>query len=216
MPRAPRLAACAAASLPIVAFLAFAALSAAPVATGIAQIPGETGKSQSPSGLAASCEVFCSQTKPGVSNARIRWSLTGAALADAKLKALSAAPQNLDVTVFYNGLDKGLYVTLPISGKFPQRAVAAQLPPKQASLRAYQIQIVEGGPPKDAPPGQAAERALTEHNVVVEGLEPGVNYTWRVTVGSPAGKLTSEPVTCQAPTCPVDASPARREPRRIR
>ena len=38
----------------------------------------------------------------------------------------------------------------------------------------------------------------------VEGLEPGLNYIWRVVIETDDGSLVSETVTCQAPVCPAD------------
>ena len=53
---------------------------------------------------------------------------------------------------------------------------------------------------------------------VVENLEPGVNYTWRIAINTPAGRIVSRPTTCQAHVCPADLvltpnPPARRRGR---
>jgi len=193
--------------LAVLASIIIAIANAGGVCALSAQIPAETGRAES-EGLTVTCQVFCSQTKLGSSNARIRWSLSGPALAARGLKSLSTAKQNLDVTVFYNGLEKGLFVTLPISGQMPQGPIASLAQPKQSQLPAYRIQIVEIEQPR-----QAAESAGTEMGVVIENLEPGVNYTWRVVIETPAGRVVSAPVTCQAPTCPVDSAPRKTEPK---
>jgi len=39
---------------------------------------------------------------------------------------------------------------------------------------------------------------------VIENLEPGVNYTWRVAIETAAGRIVSAPITCEAPVCPAD------------
>jgi hypothetical protein len=202
MLRAPQLA--------VLAALLLLVITPASFPAAIAQIPAETSQPRTESALAVTCEVFCSQTKLGSSNARIRWSVSSPALAASGV-SLATAKQSLDVSVFYKGLDKGLYVTLPISGRTPQRAVAPQGQSKQAALRAYQFQIVEIEQPKTP---QAAESTSGQMGVVIEGLEPGVNYTWRVAIETPSGKVVSAPVTCQASTCPVDLIPPKREPRR--
>jgi hypothetical protein len=166
-----------------------------------AQIPSETGRAER-EGLTVTCEVFCSSTTLGSSNARIRWSLSAAALGARGIQSLSAAKQTLDVTVFYKGFDKNLFVTLPISAQTPQRPIAALAQPGQAKLPAYQIQIVEIEQSKTP---QTTDSAGSEMSAVIARLEPGVNYTWRVVVETSAGRLLSAPVTCQSATCPVDA-----------
>ncbi len=171
-----------------------------------AQTPVDTSRAQRESGLTVSCELFCSDTKLRTSNARIRWSLSAPALAASGLESLSTAKQRLEATVFHSGFEKGLYATLPVAVATPERPIAAIAQPGQALRRAYQIQIIEIEQPSLARSG--------EMGVVVEGLESGVNYTWRIVLESATGRLVSAPVTCRARICPADLIPPNDVPKK--
>lgn len=156
------------------------------------------------SGLALTCEVFCSPTKLRTSNARICWNLPPPAFEG---RSPETAEQNLQTTVFKNGFEKGLFVTLPVTATTRERPIRPIPAPKQARLRAYQIQIIDIERRKSAhlPAGGA------EVCVVIEGLEPSVNYTWRIQVETAAGKVVSPSVRCQAQVCPADLVRETRE-----
>jgi len=169
-----------------------------------AQSTPDQASSQSESGLTLAAEVFCSDTKLRTGNVRVRWSLSPAALSTAGLASLAAATQSLDATVFAGGFEKGLYVTVPVPAATPSKPVApvaqASVRARKTPLRAYQIQLIEVAPPRV---GAAAEES-GEMSAVIENLEPGVNYTWRLNIETASGKLVSAPITVQAPTCPAD------------
>lgn len=181
-------------------------------AGAFAQSIRETARSESSTGLTLVAEVFCSETRLRTANVRVRWSLSPAARS-----AIGFAPpkQSLDTTVFKGGFDKGLFVTMPIPAATPPNPVAplaqAATQTRQTPLRAYQIQLVEVQQPRAAP-GAAAESG--EIAAVIENLEPGVNYTWRLTIEAPSGKTASAPVTVTAPTCPADMIEPKELPRR--
>jgi hypothetical protein len=44
---------------------------------------------------------------------------------------------------------------------------------------------------------------------VVEGLEPGVNYTWRIAIETESGRIVSESTTIRAVVCPADMAPEK-------
>lgn len=184
-------------------------------ATGAhAQAVRETARSQSESGLTLVAEVFCSETSLRTGNVRVRWSLSSTARSTTGLATLAGAKQSLDTTVFKGGFDKGLYVSMAVPGITPLKPVppiaqaAAQT--RQTPLRAYQIQLVEVVQPRATP--LTAESG--EIAAVIENLEPGVNYTWRVTVEAPKGRTVSAPVTVAAPTCTADMIEPGQTPRR--
>lgn len=167
-----------------------------------AQGTRDTARSQSESGLTVSAEAFCSERKLRTSNVRLRWSISPDARSTAKLASLASAKQTLDTTVYVNGFEKGVYVSLPLGGAAtapmaPATAQAAQL--RQTPPRAFQIRLIESGPA-----AAKTARDVGEFTAVVEDLEPGVNYKWRLTVEAPSGKLVSAPVEVQAVTCPAD------------
>jgi hypothetical protein len=164
-------------------------------------------------GLTLKCEVFCSDAARRPSNARIRWTLSQAARTAANISNLAGARQTLEVTAFKDGFQQGLYATLPIAAVSSNQPVAAAaVQAAQAQLRAYQIRIIS----IDQPRTSATAAGETEMSAVVENLEPGVNYTWRIAIDTGGGRLLSATTRCKAPVCPNDseeAPPARRRGR---
>ena len=142
--------------------------------------------------------------------ARLRWTVATPALAE--LTARTTTRQSVEVTVYKDGFAKGLSATLPLGAASAERPIAAVVPATRPALRAYQLQIIEVERPRAL---ESAAGGGSETGVIVEGLEPGMNYTWRVAVETPDGNVVSAPVTCQALVCPADmvqgeAPPARR------
>lgn len=166
----------------------------------------EESRSVSPQGLSLSAEVFCSETKLRTASVRVKWGLTPAASDAIKTASLASAKQTLDTTVYAQGFEKGLYASLSIpTGGVVRDAVAAtvvatQATPARETPRAFQIRLVET---RTASPG-VSDAVNGGLEAVVEDLEPGVNYTWRLTIEAGAGKLVSSPLTIQAPVCPAD------------
>lgn len=160
--------------------------------------------------LTVTVEVFCSDTKLRTSNARIRWSMPRAALDAKGLASFAGAEQGLETTVYKNGFDKGLLVFLPVSPATSDRPVVPQAQTKQPPVRAFQISLIEVEQPKTA----LAPEAASEMGVVVEGLEPGVNYTWRIAIDTGTGRIVSPSVTSQALVCPADLVPSTSVPER--
>jgi hypothetical protein len=170
-------------------------------ASALLQAPATAQASRVESGLTVTCEVFCSSTKVRTANARIRWSLTKAGLDASRVTNLAAAKQSLEATIYKNGFEKGLSITLPIAAATPLRSIEPVITqPAQARLRAYQIRLIEIEPPK----AEVSDAAGSEMGAVVENLEPGVNYIWRIAIDTPGGRIVSAATRCQAPVCPVD------------
>jgi hypothetical protein len=160
-------------------------------------------------GATITCEVFCSQTKLRTANARIRWSAPGSALRAAGIESGTAAATRLETTVFRDGFTKGLFVRLPIAGSGEVGILPLAEQPRQSQLRAYQIRVIE-----IAPPVRRTEAAGgDESGVVVEGLEPGVQYTWRAVIEAASRRVISVTATCEAPVCPADMVPEGRRER---
>jgi len=197
-----------AAVLAIVSVATFRPTSLIPALAQTAQPPTRVEP-----GLTLKCEIFCSEAPRRPSSARIRWTLSRAARTAANIAALTGARQTLEVTVFKDGFQQGLYATLPIAAVSPDRppiaAAAAQA--TQSQLRAYQIRIISVEQPRTT-----AADGDAEMSAVVENLEPGVNYTWRIAIDAPGGRLVSASTRCKAPVCPNDSDetpPARRRGR---
>jgi hypothetical protein len=97
----------------------------------------------------------------------------------------------------------------------PAAPPAAQA--RQTTPRAFQIRLISAGVAAAAGPARAGAAATDtgEFTAVVEDLEPGVDYTWRLTIEAPSGRLVSAPITIQAPACPADmVEPTNAPPRR--
>jgi len=161
-----------------------------------AQVPVERPQVETDSGLVLSCEVFCSETKLRTANARLRWRGNPGR---PEAAMVAGGKTQLQATAFSRGFEKGLYVALPVGGPLPARALAPA-PEAQGArpLRAHQIQLIQTMPLREAAGGTA------EMGAVVEDLEPGVSYTWRVVLEAGSAKAVSQEVMCQAPVCPAD------------
>jgi hypothetical protein len=156
--------------------------------------------------LTVEVEPYCSETKLRTSNARIRWSMPKEALEAHKLTALAGAKQSLEATVYRDGFEKGLLVSIPLAQASPERPLAAQVQQKQPRVRAFQFSVIGYEQPKEA---RAVEGGGAEMSAVVEGLEPGVNYTWRIAIETESGRIVSESTTSRAVVCPADMVPER-------
>ena len=80
-----------------------------------AQLPAETSRAASPSGLTLTCEVFCSQTKARTGNARLRWTMPASARAQSRITSLASAKQTLELSVYGPEFETGLFAILPVS-----------------------------------------------------------------------------------------------------
>ena len=137
----------------------------------------------------------CGGTFPRQPVATLRW----AARKDTRLKALPQ--QHLDATVYKKGFDEGTFVSVqpsakPTAGAFKMMAKRAPTAPK---LPAALTKLRTMAPAKNDVRLRAVVTA-EQPAVLVGGLEPGVNYFWRVT----SGTASSGVVRCQAPICPAD------------
>lgn len=144
--------------------------------------PEELVGAQSSPGL--SCEVFCSDTRVGVSVAEVTFA------GDAN----SLNQLVLEVTVYKNGFEIGRF---------------AHLSPIRAGQK---FEIIQPGGEAASTPGfdtlvLTAVRLQADRGLVtvrVEGLDAGLNYFWRVRPAGGSGTAT-ETTVCQALECPVDS-----------
>ncbi len=183
------------------------AAAASPASTSPAASSSPASAAQTPpqgnARLTVECEVFCSAERLRTGNARLRWNVAGPALEG--VASLAAVKQNLEVTVYSGGFAKGLAATLPIAaGASPDKPIAALEAPNRPGLRAYQLRVIEVEQPRTL---EAVQGGGSTMGVVVEGLEPGMNYTWRLTIETPGGRVVSPEASCEAPVCPADMVP---------
>jgi hypothetical protein len=190
--------------LPRLAVFALTGLAVSSVGNDVNALLQTSATSQAPrveSGLALTCEVFCSPTKLRTANARIRWTMSKPALDASRLSSLTGATQTLEATIYRDGFEKGLSVALPVAQTTPTQAIApVPAQPAQARLRAFQFRLIEIEPPRTELTGAAG----SQMGVVVENLEPGMNYTWRIAMDTATGRIVSAATTCEAPVCPAD------------
>ena len=156
----------------------------------------------------AACTSYCSREQPGTSVIEILWRFSPTPLAVAESRK-RLTQQTIQVSVYKDGFERGLFATLPsVTPKAIFRLNKAQIP----GMR--NLVVTRVGTTSDTSartrlrllnaPGAPAESAA----VRVDGVQPGMAYTWRV----PAIAGGFQLVTCRAAICPVDseAEPPRR------
>jgi len=173
----------------------------------IASLKGFEGPKNQDTGMKPMCVSYCSTTAPGTSVMEIKWPISQTALGLRELRS-RVAQQTVEVTVYYDGFDRGLFAILPkvsSKGKFlqyRQRGVAAPTIPGLSKL--VVTNIATSRDTKQSQPMRLLSTTASsgpEAIVIrVEGLEPGLNYHWRVPDLAGGRKI----ITCQGSTCPVD------------
>lgn len=142
--------------------------------------PEERVVAQSSASL--SCEVFCSDTRVGVSVAELTFSGAG-----------SLGQLALEVTVYKNGFAIGRFARISPIREGQKFEVIR--PPGENSTPGLDTLVI------------TAVRLQTGGGLVtvrVEGLDAGLNYFWRVRPADGSGAGT-EITVCQAVECPVDS-----------
>jgi hypothetical protein len=161
--------------------------------------------------LTVTVDDYCSPTKLRTSNARIHWSVPTDALSAAGISNLTYGRQTLDATVYHSGFEKGLFVSVPLAQAAADRPVVPRASEKTSKLRAFQFSVIQIEQPKSVSAGG------NEMTAVVEGLEPGVNYQWRIAIETDAIRVVSPPIASESVVCPADMVPTpnvkkRRQP----
>jgi hypothetical protein len=162
------------------------------------------------------CISYCSLTRPGTTLMEVKWRLADRSLNETDLRA-KAGQQVLEATVYSEGFDRGLYAVVSAvkpkalfraPAKAERAAPAVQPQSKLTGLDKLVVADVATRLDKPTHPLrllwlQAEAPAAEWLAVRLEGLNPGMEYTYRV----PGGPSV---VACQAAVCPVDkiATPA--------
>lgn len=158
-----------------------------------ALVHGQKGRRQrfrqaSASAATFECRTFCSDEKLRTPVAELIWRSSEARLSS----------QRIEVTVYKDGFAKGLYVALR-SVKGERSAALQRNRQYQEPVPALsQLVVVETLSLREQP-GMVAVR--------IEGLEPGLNYFWRVVTASDGRLVAGGTTRCQAPVCPADFQP---------
>lgn len=144
------------------------------------------------------CQVSCSPTKLRTGVVTLTWAVRPGSGTRAQQE------QAVDMSVFPDGFATGAYARLfPLQRGGPFTPGSTRGPsPMETAPRAFQVQAAEA-------------RAVPESNrmeVRVEGVEPGLNYFFRVASPTRGEGESSEPVSCTAPVCPADMKPMPQQP----
>ncbi len=144
------------------------------------------------------CEVSCSETELRTAVARISW--LGPRTPAGGGAAGPSLAEELQTTVYKGGFDRDLYASFALGGEATEPKTATDLP-------AYDLELVEVTRPAGRLEAAAGGGGAARTTVVVEGLEPGMVYTWRLVFETAEGRMISETVTCEAPMCTADYVP---------
>lgn len=127
-------------------------------------------------------EVGCSEERIRVNVARVLWR------SDPSLHER----QRIDAAVTTDGFASGFYATVPVLAEVRRFQQADSLARQRQTRRALDSLLVV-----------RVVRSPVADSVVVdiEGLEPRVNYYWRVATSIEGEWITSPPVRVQAPVC---------------
>jgi len=161
------------------------------------------------------CISYCSNVRPGIAFIEVRVRVAESQLSEANLRS-KVRQQGLEVTVYSEGFERNLFATVStiqpkafflMPAKPGKPAARSKIP----GLQRLQITNVATRFDKSAETFMLQPQAGTDTaewvTVRLEGLDPGMAYTFRV----PGGKSV---VTCHAVVCPVDLipAPAKRNP----
>ena len=156
------------------------------------------------------CISYCSTTRPGVIVMEVRMRLAESPLSETNLRS-KVRQQGLEVTVYSEGFERKLFATVAAIKpraffRAPARAGSVTARTRIPGLEKLEITDVTTRFDK---PTQSTlliqpstgDEAAEWVTIRLEGLDPGMDYTFRV----PGGRSV---VTCQAVICPVDIIPA--------
>ncbi len=129
--------------------------------------------------------VECSRFKPRTGIATIKWIEPQRSLAD----------RRLDLAVHKEAFENELFATVwPIEYGKESRLYNRTRYPNEALTRGLRLTTSEVNP----------SRGGSASTVKLEGLEPGLNYFWRVLKRDANGWISEGVIRIQAPTCPAD------------
>lgn len=154
--------------------------------------------------LGFECESSCGDGERPEPTIEVRWQSGPQA-------ALGALPrQRLETTVYKDGFERGQFVAVQPSAQPAARAFQVQKAAQRAAMPKALTQL------KVVVPRRSQQRALSSASAPrmrVQGVEPGVNYFWRISFEANNAKQASTVIRCRAPICPSDQQ-ERSVPRR--
>lgn len=175
-----------------------------PAVQASAALPGQSGTQAAQAGDLV-CVTYCSQTQIGTPVAEIKWVVANQPTSAENLRK-AAAQQSIEAAVNEDGFERGRFVRLSTVAPQARFAPAGQPPGGTAplpGLRDLTVNAVASSQESTSALRLASPAQGGQENVVlqVQGLQPGLNYYWRVR-GSTPGE--TQVVMCRAPICPTD------------
>jgi hypothetical protein len=133
------------------------------------------------------------------------WSNAEPTRAAAGIERTAMGQPTVQTTVHKNGFDRNQYATfsrVDTKGEEMRPEAVGAIPGER--VRAYNLRLVEFSNPEPSASFTAEEPRGSEAFVLVENLEPGLNYVWRLRFPRDSGFFETQTVTCEAPVCPAD------------
>jgi hypothetical protein len=158
------------------------------------------------------CRVYCSKVRPRTAVAEISWKEVRSSRLGGT--PLTMSEQQLEVTVYKYGFDKGVYAkpfSIERNQRFRMQPSRTNSPQRIPGLDQLVLVDLQTSRDRSSGPPNANMRTLVDRpdaDIIarIEGLETGLNYFWRVPLTVEPGRvLVSEVVRCKAPVCPYDS-----------
>lgn len=166
--------------------------------------------------LWGACQTYCSQVNLGQSVAEIRRRV---ALPAANARALAEAVkvEKLEVTTYEDGFERGLFAAItptPVPEGVTARALrspSGQVIPGLENLRVIAVATSKDRTKPALRLQPSTEDGAESATIQITGLQPGMNYHWRLSASASRDAQAQEVLACRAAICPVDY---KREPKK--
>lgn len=162
------------------------------------------------------CVSYCSTVRPGNTVMEVKWRVANRLLNETELRS-EIQQQGLEVTVYSEGFERGLFAAVAAlkpkalfrartrgDGLTPAVQVHNRKIPGLENLSIIDVATRSPQPPQPLRLMPAIADTAEWVTIRLEGLDPGMEYTYRVRGGQSV-------VTCQAIVCPVDEIPIPRK-----
>jgi hypothetical protein len=162
------------------------------------------------------CQTYCSQVDLGESVAEIRRKVAIPG-ADARALALAVKADKIEVTTYADGFERGLFVAItpaPLPKAAAPRALRSTS--GQAIPGLEKLRVIAVATSKDRTKPALCLQPSTEDGaesatLQIIGLQPGMNYYWRLSASASHDAQAQEVLACRAAICPVGY---KREPKK--
>jgi hypothetical protein len=155
------------------------------------------------------CQTYCSQVDLGESVAEIRRKVAIPG-ADAQALALAVKADKIEVTTFADGFERGLFAVItpaPVPKAAAPRALlsaSGQALPGLEQLRVIAVATSQDRTKPALRLQPSTEGGVESATIQITGLQPGMNYYWRLPASASRDAQAQEVLACRAAICPVD------------